>query len=82
MTRKYKLQRLQKNILLGVSGVTLASSMLFGGTPNVQNKPLNIDTIITSPSEVKTLNKAQKESMRYYTKNSMDDDEGDGERNL
>lgn len=80
MTRKYKLQRLQKNILLGVSGMTLASTMLFGGPQQSSQKPLNIDTIITSSSEAKVLNKAQKESTKYFS-NRNNPEEDDKDRN-
>ncbi len=67
MTRKYKLERLQKNILLGVSGMTIASAMFFGGPQDNKGKFLNIETIITSASEVKILNKAEKENARYFS---------------
>ncbi len=83
MTRKYKLERLQKNILLGVSGVTLASTIFLGSGQQNNQKLLNIDTIITSSSETKTLNKAQKENLKYFNnKNILDDDDEESERNL
>ena len=62
MTRRYKLERLQKNILLRVSGAALASTMFFGGANISQNNISNNDVMFTEFSnDIKNLNKAQKE---------------------
>lgn len=57
MTRKYKLERLQKNILLGISGVTLASTMMFS---NAQSLDLSSISTDTTSQTVVSLNKAEK----------------------
>ncbi len=75
MTRKYKLERLQKNILLGVSGAALASTVFFSGINIPQNNIANNDTIfIESPNDIKNLNKAKKENTKLlHKKNYLDD---------
>lgn len=67
MTRRYQLQRLQKNILLGFSGVTLASTMLLTGaqTPaGVVNKNVEKEAVI----QMKTLNKAERVTTKIIKK--------------
>lgn len=68
MTRKYKLERLQKNILLGISGVTLASTIVFAGaqtaTPIQNNDRDGIKTL-------HNLNKVDKEKINLCKKDAL-----------
>lgn len=72
MTRKYKLERLQKQILLGFSSVTLASTVLLGSAQMATDNQTVVDTYIVETknniktNEVKILNKAQKENLKFY----------------
>ncbi len=78
MTRKYKLERLQKHILLGFSGVTLASTMFFGSAQVATDNQISQDTYTTETkiglktNEVKILNKAQKENLKFYQNHLRD----------
>lgn len=70
MTRKYKLERLQKHILLGFSGVTLASTIFFGGAQNTPDDQIGQDTYVIdigkeNNEEIKILNKALKENLKF-----------------
>lgn len=69
MKKRYKLERFQKNILLGVSGVTLASTMFFGGAQVNTKENTNPDTKIHTISELKTLNKLEKAEIKLQKKN-------------
>ena len=72
MTRRYNLQRLQKDVLLGVSGVTLASTMLFSGSPtanaSVQTQRNNRDSISKTMNQIK---RAEKAEMKMQEKNAL-----------
>lgn len=72
MTRRYSLQRLQKDVLLGVSGVTLAGTMLFSGSPTanaaVQTQRNNRESISKTVNQIK---RAEKASLKMQKKNAL-----------
>ncbi len=72
MTRRYSLQRLQKDVLLGVSGVTLAGTMLFSGSPTanaaVQTQRNNRESISKTVNQIK---RAEKAEMKMQEKNTL-----------
>lgn len=76
MTRKYKLERLQKHILLGFSSVTLASTIFLGGTQAGPDEQLSQDISIvqtdrvSANEEIKILNKAEKENLKSLQQHS------------
>lgn len=63
MTRKYKLERLQKNILLGMTGIALSSTIMFAGaqSPEAMNRSNNRNNATNTKMGIKLLNKAEKE---------------------
>jgi hypothetical protein len=68
MTRQYKLARLHKNILLGVSGVALASTMMLGGAQTATTTATS--TATSTPAAIKYLNKADKAQYNLCKKNA------------
>ncbi|MEA4910901.1 hypothetical protein SDC9_21739 [bioreactor metagenome] len=71
MTRRYSLQRLQKDVLLGVSGVTLASTMLFSSPTmasiDIQTRN-NRDMTNKTATQIK---RAEKASLKMQKKNAL-----------
>jgi hypothetical protein len=73
MTRKYKLARIQKNILLGVSGVALASTMALAGA---QATTTATSTSTSTPTTtIRNLNKVDKAQYNLCKKNAKGDRE-------
>lgn len=71
MTRRYSLQRLQKDVLLGVSGVTLAGTMLFS-SPVIANTNIQTRTNRDATSKTETqIKRAEKANLKMQKKNAL-----------
>lgn len=74
MTRRYSLERLQKDVLLGVSGVTIAGAMLFS-SPTMTNASIqtrnNRDMVSKTENQIK---RAEKANLKMQKKNALRED--------
>lgn len=70
MTRKYKLQRIHKNIMLGVSGIALASTIALSGaqtTTAIQGGSVNEQAV----SQISEIKKSAKIAKNLCKKNAL-----------
>lgn len=71
MTRKYKLQRLHKNILLGVSGLALASTIAISGAEVSTSTPTATSTATSTKLELRELKKTERAAINLCKKNAL-----------